>query len=138
MTLHACFRKLCITNKEKKPSAINVLMNEKRVLIKDKNHDKERVVYLEKKISESCEEREWGKLVDVLGSLKTDTGGTNNTNVWKEMRKAFPKKTRAVPIGVENLKGKLITNPKENKGVILKHFLESKMTFFHSYIRSKP
>ena len=106
-------------------------MNEKRVLMKNKNHDKERVVYLEKKISEACAEREWGKLVDVLGSLKTDHGGTNNTNVWKEMRKAFPKKTRAVPMGVENLKGKLITNPKENKGGILKHFLESKMTFFH-------
>ena len=101
-TLNACFRKLCITNKEKKPSAIDVLMNEKRVLMKNKNPDKERVVYLEKKICEACEEREWGKLVDVLGSLKTDHGGTNNTNVWKEMRKAFPKKTRAVPMGQTN------------------------------------
>ena len=57
------------------------------------------------------------------GSLETDHGGTNNNNVWKELKKAFPKKTRPVPIGVENVEGKLITNPKEKKDVILKHFL---------------
>ena len=39
------------------------------------------------------------------------------------MRKAFPKKTVAIPTGVKNIHGKVITNPKEKKTVILNYFL---------------
>ena len=38
------------------------------------------------------------------------------------MRKAFPRKVKQVPTGVKNKAGKLITNPKEKKTVILDHF----------------
>ena len=38
------------------------------------------------------------------------------------MRKAYPKKVKPLPTGVENIEGKLITNVKEKKNVILDHF----------------
>ena len=78
---------------------------------------------LDVKITEACEDREWDKLVKVLGSLETGRGDTNHNNVWKEMKKAFPNKTKQVPTGVNNLENKTVTNPNEKKGVILNHFI---------------
>ena len=101
-------------------------MKEKSTLLKLKNlsiTDKEKVIVLDEKINKACEEKEWEKLVKVLGSLEVAGGETNNTNVWKEMRKAFPKKTVVIPSGVKNIPGKVITNPTEKKIVILDHFL---------------
>ena len=54
--------------------------------------------------------------------METDNGGTNCTNIWKEMRKAYPKKSKPLPTGVLNVVGKVITNPKEKKIVTLDHF----------------
>ena len=58
----------------------------------------------------------------VLGELETESGGTNSTNVWKEFRKAYPKKSRPVPTGVKNVQGKVITHPEEKKIITLNHF----------------
>ena len=38
------------------------------------------------------------------------------------MRKAFPKKSKPLPTGVLNFKGKVITNPKEKRTITLEHF----------------
>ena len=62
------------------------------------------------------------KLERVLGELDTTGNGTNYTNVWKELRKAYPKNTHVLLTGVKNYKGKLITNPNEKKSVLLDHF----------------
>ena len=121
--LYACFRRIRIPSKEKKVSEIDVLMEEKRKVIRKKNHDIKIVEELDKQLSEACEEREWEKLVKVLGSLETDHGSTNNTNVWREMKKAYPKKLKPLSTGVKNIEGKVITNPDEKKNIILKHFL---------------
>ena len=92
-------------------------------ILKETNYDKKTVDELNEQIHIACEDREWNTLVKVLGSLETDHGSTNNTNVWKEMKKAFPKKVKLVPTGVQNIEGKVITNPNEKKGVILNHFM---------------
>ena len=54
--------------------------------------------------------------------LETESGATNSTNIWKEFRKAYPKKQRPVPSGVKNIQGKVVTNSNEKKDVTLKHF----------------
>ena len=102
------------------------LMNDKKEIVKKQQHnekDKARIEALDKEIKEECENKEWDKLVKTLGSLETADGHTNNTNIWKEMRKAYPKKTTTVPIGVKNIEGKLLTNPIEKKKIVLDHFL---------------
>ena len=101
-------------------------MNEKKEIINKKHlddEDKVRMEILNKQLQDECENREWENLVKTLGSLETADGHTNNTNIWKEMRKAFPQKNKTVPTGVKNIEGKLITNPIEKKKVVLDHFL---------------
>ena len=101
-------------------------MKEKKDIIKKKNlsmEEKEKVNIIEKELSQACEDREWEKLENVLGSLETNSGGTDNLNVWRELRKAFTKKVKSVPTGFKNIEGKTVTNSKEKKKVILKHFV---------------
>ena len=93
--LYACFRKVRVTDREQKPSIIDELMNEKKNILKQKNSKSEEEEIIEKidsLISNECSEREFNKLVKVLGELETETGATNSTNIWKEFRKAYPKK----------------------------------------------
>ena len=101
-------------------------MTEKKNILKKNNlrvDEKKKIYIIEKEISQACEDKEWEKLENTLGSLEANNGGTNKTNVWKELRKAYPKKVNSVPIGVTNIEGKIITNSKEKKKVILKHFV---------------
>ena len=37
------------------------------------------------------------------------------SNIWRQMRKSFPKKTKPFPTGVKNVEEKVITHPKEKK-----------------------
>ena len=67
--LHACFRKIRVTENKKKMSNINILMMEKKDIMKKKHKNKnyiEKFKLLEKDISDACEDREWSKLVEVL------------------------------------------------------------------------
>ena len=80
--------------------------------------DEEKLENLEKEISDKCSDKEFEKLTKVLGELETESGGTNSTNVWKEMRKAYPKKSKPLPNGVKNVE----ENPEEKKKITLKHF----------------
>ena len=70
-------------------------------------------------ISRECEDIELKKLKDVVVCLETKEG---NTNIWRQMRKAFPKKKKPLQTGVKNIEAKVITNREEKKHVILKHF----------------
>ena len=76
-----------------------------------------RVENIEIEISNQCEGKELEKLERVMDEIET-----NKTNIWREMRKAFPNKTKPIPTGVKDIKGRVITNPKERKEVTLNHF----------------
>ena len=86
--------------------------------------DKEKIELIDKEITLTCEDKEWEKLGTVLGSLETENGCTNNTTIWKELAKAYPKKSKALPTDEKNVENKVITNRKEEKTVILDHFLD--------------
>ena len=51
----------------------------------------------------------------MVGELETGSGGTESTNVWKQFRKAYPKKLKPIPTGIKNINKKGITNPEEEK-----------------------
>ena len=124
--LHACFRKIRINNnKVKTKSRIDTLMQDKNNILKKIHREKDdmdKVDEIDKIIREECQDKEMEKLQNVIGSLDLNNGGTNNTNIWKQMKKAFPSKTRPIPTGVMNKEGKVITNPIEKKNVKLEHF----------------
>ena len=70
-------------------------MNEKKEIVKFKHFKKEQIDRLEnlnQQIQNECEDMEREKLVKTVGSLETVDGHKNNTNIWKQMRKVFPKK----------------------------------------------
>ena len=121
--LHANFRKIRHKeNDHKKLQHIDVLMNKKKDILKKKNldmKDKDDIELLDKNITDECEEKEWEKLNEILGNL--DSKDTN-INIWKQMKKAYPKKTKPLPTGVKNMENKIVTNPEEKKSVILEHF----------------
>ena len=45
-----------------------------------------------------------------------------NTNMYRELRKAYPKQVKSLPTSVKVIKGKVITNPNKKKKVSRKHF----------------
>ena len=61
-------------------------------------------------------------MIKTLGQLESEGGQTNNINIWKQLRKSYPKKSKPLPTGILNIKGKIVTNPDEKKQVTLKHF----------------
>ena len=117
--LNSCFRKIRIkVDNKKKPSKIDELMEKRKSILKKKSfsiEDETEINKIEHDISDEIADKELEKLERVLGELDTTGNGTNYTNVWKELRKAYPKNTQALPTGVKNFKGKLITNPNETR-----------------------
>ena len=86
-SIHACFRKVRL--KEKEPSNIDILMNEKQGLLKKKKKseaDLEKIGEINLAITEQCEDKEFEKLTKALGDLDNESVAPNNTNIWKEMK----------------------------------------------------
>ena len=98
-SLHACFRKVRRNESDSKPSKINNLINEKKQLLKQASLSPHEVVdkveVIDQMISKECEDKEFEKLVNVVSEPDTEVGGTDSTNVWKQFRKAYPKKIKS-------------------------------------------
>ena len=124
--IYACFRKIRIKgDNERKPSRIDELMNKRKEILKKKSKtqpDEIEVDTIEKYISEEIADKKLEKLENIIGTFNNNSYGTNYTNVWKQLRKACPKNVKPLPTGVENKKGKVITNFTEKEAVILEHF----------------
>ena len=120
--LHSCFKKIRIKkDQRKKPSKIDDLMGQKKSILRKKTlstEEENEIDSIEKEITDEIADQEFQKLENIIGNLEADT----NSNIWKEMRKAYPKNSIPLPTGVKNVKGKIITNPKEKKTVIIDHF----------------
>ena len=115
--LHASFRKIRYKeNDQKKMNHIDVLMNAKKDILKKKNpnlKDKNDIELLDKDITVECEEKEWKKLTEILGNLDSKE---TNMNIWKQMRKAYPKKTKPLSTGVKDMEIKSSQIQKKRKG----------------------
>ena len=122
--LHVNFKKVrCKDEDDPKLSKIDILMEEKKIILNKKHlsaEDKNAIKIVDARISKECEEGEWEKLQQTLGGLDTSEG---NTNIWLQMKKAFPKKVQPLPTGVKNFEGKVITNPNKKDTVILNKFV---------------
>ena len=107
--LYACFKKVRLTEFEPKPTQIDNLMNLKKQLLKEKqqmlpfsSEDLDnKLEDIDKQISEECSNKEFEKLVNVVGDLDSVGGGTNSTSIWKQFQKAYPKKTNPIPTGIK-------------------------------------
>ena len=124
--LYTSFQKIRIKEgNDKKLSNMDILMGEKKTILKKKElsrEDKDKIDTIDEEISIECEDKEYQKLENILESLETDSGSTTVTKIWKQMRKSFPSKSKPLPTGIKNIEGKVITNPEEKKRLILDHF----------------
>ena len=103
--LHACFKKIRVSENSLIVSKLDDLMNRRKEILKSKSKLtptlKEELENIETMITNECADKEYEKLQKVLGNIESAIRGTNNTNIWKEMRKAFPNKTKPLPTGVK-------------------------------------
>ena len=120
--MYTSFRKIRITqNVERKLTRMDELMNMKKNIKRKKKmtlEDEQVIDDIEKEITDDIADREYENIEKIVGNLEADT----NHNIWKEMRKAFPTKSKPLPTGVKNLEGKLITKSKEKRKVTIEHF----------------
>ena len=69
--------------------------------------------------SKSERKREKSIIVKLMAEqkliFKQKTIFTEYTNMWRELRKAYPKEEKPLPTGVKDIKGKWITNPRDKK-----------------------
>ena len=124
--LHTSFRKIRIKDRgEKKNSKMDLIMEKKKVILKKGNlnyKDRQEINKLDEELTVECSDKEFEKVTKICGTLETNSGVTNVTNIWRQFKKAYPTKTKPLPTGVQNVEGKIITNPKEKQKVILEHF----------------
>ena len=81
-------------------------MEEKKSIMKQKERSKEdniRITEIENSITEDIAKKEYEKLAKVMGDLDSEP----NINMWRELRKAYPKKNKPIPTGIKNIKGKI-------------------------------
>ena len=119
-SINACFRKLRVKERVVK-SSIDMLMAEKKVILKQKKlskEDEKKINEIETSITNEIAEKEYQKLSKVIGKFESET----NTNIWRELKKAYPKVENPLPTGVKNMSGKVITNPKEKSKITSEHF----------------
>ena len=74
--------------------------DKKKNVVKKKTlsgNDEIEIYQIEQEISDEITDREFKKLEEVVGELDNNT----HTNIWKEMKKAFPSKQKPLPTGVK-------------------------------------
>ena len=121
--IQVCFRIVRIKQDvSRKRSRMEELMDIKKLLLKKRvlqREDEERIDEIENEITKEIADMELEKIERAMGDLDSDT----NKNIWKELRKAYPKNTPPIPTGVKTINGRVITNPNEKRNVTLQHFL---------------
>ena len=102
-SIHACFKKIRVNQKTKR-SKIDTLMDEKSLILKQKivtEENKRKVEEIEQNIIKEISEKEFEKLKTVIGEFENEP----NSNMWRELRKAYPKINKPLPTGVKDIKG---------------------------------
>ena len=120
------FKKIRITNKQKKTnSEINTLMERRRTLKKKEvldDKEEEELNRIEMNIANLCEESNRKKVTENFRSVGGNDGDLIHQGIWKIKKKYFPKIKPSLPAGKKNIKQQLITNPAELKELYLQTF----------------
>ena len=72
-------------------------MNNRKCILKRKQltlEDEVEVENMEKEISAAIADKPFNKHEKIVGALVNNSDGTNCTNVWKELRKSYPKNSK--------------------------------------------
>ena len=133
--LHKCFRKNRICERKKK-NITGELIEERLKLkneVKENKIDEEMKNKIELRISQIEEtignkvvedfHKEIKEAIDSLGGDETSLNGSGRQQIWKLLKKKFPKAQAQFPVGKKDQKGHLITNHLGLKQLYLKTYL---------------
>ena len=133
--LYKCFRKIRIVPK-KETSKIEKLLTERVKLKKNvkcfnidenmREKIRERIRQIEEDIGEDVAKDNFKVVVETLKELGdgSNLNGSGRKNLWKLLKKKYPKSSHAVPVGKKDNKGNLITNHKELKHLYLQTYTQ--------------
>ena len=112
------FRKIRIRKRKVKPlkSKLSILLNLKQQLVKNKTDSKVKFDIDEMISNEEAEENR-AKIVENFRQISEDPERVNLHQMWKKMKKLWPKEGVTVPTAKRNHKGKIVTGPKDIKNV---------------------
>ena len=133
--LYKCFRKIRIVSK-KETSKTEKLLTERVKLKKNvkcfnidenmREKIRERIRQIEEDIGEDVAKDNFKVVVETLKELGdgSNLNGSGRKNLWKLLKKKYPKSSHAVPVGKKDNKGNLITNHKELKHLYLQTYTQ--------------
>ena len=135
--LHKSFRKIRIANNRKKGNhALMEILDEKAKLKTKVNDDKideitkklvqDRIEQIEKNIANEIIEENRKVIMDTTKNLngeKDNLGGAGRKQMWKILKKKYPKTSPDVPVGKKDKSGNLITNHKGLKQLYLETYM---------------
>ena len=125
------FRKIRIRKRKMKPlnSKLSLLIDLRNKLIKNKGDINEVNVVIEKIANEEAEVNR-AKIVENFKQLSENPENINLQNMWKKIKKLWPKEGVSVPTAKRNHRGKVVTGPREIKNVLSKEYKDR--------LRSRP
>ena len=135
--LHKSFRKVRIGNNRKKGNhALMEILDEKAKLKTKVNDDKideitkklvqDRIEQIETNIANEIIEENRKVIMDTSENLngeKDNLGGAGQKQMWKILKKKYPKTSPDVPVGKKDKSGNLITNHKGSKQLYLETYM---------------
>ena len=119
--------------KNKKNVQIEQLLKERFQLKKElkscvadniKEDLEERIKAIEDDIGENVISENHKVILDTVKELGDDFEGVERRQLWKMLKKKFPKKLNAVPIGKKNNQGQIVTNHMELKHLYLNSYTQ--------------
>ena len=116
------FRKIRIKKKSVKPlkQPLSMLINERNALIKDceKPEDEQKLEIVTRKIFELEAEDNRNKIVKNFKSFSENTENVNMQQMWKNMKRIWPKSGTALPVAKKNHRGKIVSGAKDIKNLL--------------------
>ena len=134
--VYKCFKKVRITNNKKKKGKYDDLLHERIELKKEakltsineemKRKIEERIFQIENQVSNEISEKYVEEIVEVLKKLGGDgqhLSGSGRKEIWKILKKQYPKCETAVPIGKKDKSDNIVSNHEGLKDLYLNTYM---------------
>ena len=128
------FKKIRIKSRQRMPQKgeVNNLINERNKLINksDEPDNRKRIETIDELISKVEAEENRNKIVNQFKHLNDSSENVNINQVWKQLKKLWPKTGVCLPTAKKNHRGKLVSGASELKILLAKEYKER--------LRSRP
>ena len=111
---HKAFKKIRIRNNKIKPinHSISMVIDERNLLTqKDETKNKVKINYINNSIAELEAEENRNKIFKNFSSFSENPDSVNMQQMWKLLKKLWPKTNPTLPTAKRNHRGKIVSGP---------------------------